>query len=87
MEKYIIPTLFIAVLISGAVYKLLTKKDSPSKIEDPFDGPVQRQSKTFHEADNFDMDLANAAYKEREQIKTRFVNDHMAHIMNIKKKK
>ncbi len=85
MTNYIIPIIALSILAIGAIYKLLTK-DSPSKIEDPFDGPIQRQSKEFHEADNFDMNLAHDAYKEREEIKTRVVNDHMAHIMNIKKK-
>ena len=92
MTNYIIPIIALSILAIGAIYKVMTKdrlltKDSPSKIEDPFDGPIQRQSKAFHEADNLDMDLAHDAYKEREEIKTRVINDHMAHIMNIKKKK
>lgn len=49
-------------------------KDSPPKIEDPFDGPIQRQSMRFHK-DNFDMNLAFEAYKEREEIKRKVIND------------
>ena len=54
-------------------------------MEDPLVGPIQRQSKKFHE-DNFDMNLEHEAYKERKVIERR-VNDHTAEIMNIKKKK
>ena len=86
MTNYIIPIIALSILVIGAIYKVMTK-DNPPKIKDPFDGPIQRKSKAFHEADNFDMNLAHDAYKEREQIKTRVINDHMAHIMNIKKKK
>ena len=86
MTNYIIPIITLSILVIGAIYKVMTK-DNPPKIKDPFDGPIQRQSKAFHEADNLDMDLAHDAYKEREEIKTRVINDHMAHIMNIKKKK
>jgi hypothetical protein len=89
MTNYIIPIIALSILVIGAIYKVMTKvmtKDSPSKIEDPFDGPIQRCAKAFHE-DNFDMNLAHDAYKEREQIKTRVINDHMSKIMNIKKKK
>lgn len=85
---YIIPILFVVVLVSGAIYKLLTKdvtEKITEKMEDPLVGPIQRQSKKFHE-DNFDMNLAHEAYKERKVIERR-VNDHMAEIMNIKKKK
>ena len=81
---YTIPIIFVVVLVAGAIYKLLTK-DVVEKMEDPLVGPIQRQSKKFHE-DNFDMNLAHEAYKERKVIERR-VNDHMAEIMNIKKKK
>jgi len=81
---YIIPILFVVVLVSGAIYKLLTK-DVSEKMEDPLVGPIQRQSKKFHE-DNFDMNLAHEAYKERKEIERR-INDHIAEVMNIKKKK
>jgi hypothetical protein len=63
MTKYIIPTLFISLLIAGAVYKLLTKKD---------DTPENKETKE--------------TYKENTTSR-RVVNEHMAHIMNIKKKK
>lgn len=84
---YIIPILFVVVLVSGTIYKLLTKdvKDVSEKMEDPLVGPIQRQSKKFHE-DNFDMNLAHEAYKERKEIERR-INDHIAEVMNIKKKK
>jgi len=61
MTNHIIPILFIALLIAGAVYKLLTKKD----------------------------DTENKEVKEtyKNTTSTRVINDHMAHIMNIKKKK
>jgi hypothetical protein len=59
MTNYIIPILFIALLIAGAVYKLLTKKD---------DTPENKEVK-------------------ENTTSRRVVNDHMAHIMNIKKKK
>jgi|LakMenEpi03Aug12_release.lakeMendotaPanAssembly.Ray.scaffolds.fasta_scaffold3536764_1 hypothetical protein len=62
MTNYIIPILFIALLIAGAVYKLLTKKDDTENKE------------------------VKETYKEN-TTSTRVINDHMAHIMNIKKKK
>jgi hypothetical protein len=62
MTNYIIPILFIVVLITGAVYKLLTKKD---------DTPENKEVKEI--------------YKEN-TTSTRVINEHMAHIMNIKKK-
>ena len=82
---YIIPILFVVVLVVGSIYKLLTK-DVTEKMEDPLVGPIQKQCKEFHEADNFDMNLAHEAYKERKGIEKR-INDHMAEVMNIKKKK
>jgi hypothetical protein len=92
MTNYI-PIVALSILVI-VIYKLLTKystskiEDSTPKIEDPFDGPIQRKSKAFHDADNFDMNLAHDAYKERELIITGgFINDHIAEIMNIKKKK
>ncbi len=84
MIDYIIPIGALSILVIGVIYKVLTKDSSK---EYPFDGPIQKQSKAFHDADNFDMNLAHDAYKEREEIKTRVINDHMAHILNIKKKK
>lgn len=77
MTGYII-SILLTVIISVFIHKVISKKDI-YKIEDPFDGPIQRQSKAFHEADNFDMNLAHETYKEREKIKTR--------VINIKKKK
>ena len=62
MTKYIIPTLFIAVLIVGAVYKFLTKKN---------DTPENKEVKETY----------------KENTTRRVINDHMAEIMNIKKKK
>lgn len=62
MTNYIIMGLFLLILLIGACYKVLTKDNT--EIEDPFDGPIQRQSKSLHESDNFDMDLANEAHKE-----------------------
>lgn len=57
MTNYIIPILFITILIAGAIYKVMTKKDDTSE-------------------------------KETENTTSRrVINDHMAHIMNIKKKK
>ncbi len=84
MIDYIIPIGALSILVIGVIYKVLTKDSSK---EYPFDGHIQKQSKAFHDADNFDMNLAHDAYKEREEIKTRVINDHMAHILNIKKKK
>ena len=62
MAKYIIPILFITVLIVGAIYKVMTKKD----------GTEQEEVKE--------------TYKENSTSR-RVINDHMAEIMNIKKKK
>jgi len=62
MAKYIIPSLFIAVLITGAVYKILIKKD---------DTPENKEVKETY----------------KENTTRRVINDHMAEIMNIKKKK
>jgi hypothetical protein len=62
MTKYIIPSLFIAVLITGAVYKILIKKD---------DTPENKEVKETY----------------KENTTRRVINDHMAEIMNIKKKK
>lgn len=60
MTNYIIPILFIVVLIAGALYKLLTNKDD--------DKPENKETK-------------------KNTTSTRVINDHIAEIMNIKKKK
>ena len=87
MTNYI-PIIGLSILAIGAVYKLISKKDvTESEEEDPFDGPVQKNCREYHKGDNLDTDLANEAYKEREEIKGRVINDHIADIMNIKKKK
>lgn len=59
MIDYIIPIIALSILVIGAVYKLLTKKD---------DTPENKEVK-------------------ENTTSTRVINDHMAHIMNIKKKK
>lgn len=82
MRNYII--LFMAIIT--AIYKLLTRKKEviEDKIQDPFDGPIQQKCKSLPVVD---PELAHAAYKERQEIKTRVINDHIAEIMNIKKEK
>ncbi len=62
MTNYIIPILFITILIAGAVYKILIKKD---------DTPENKEVKETY----------------KENTTRRVINDHMAEIMNIKKKK
>ena len=62
MTNYIIPILFIKILIAGAVYKILIKKD---------DTPENKEVKETY----------------KENTTRRVINDHMAEIMNIKKKK
>ena len=59
MTNYIIPIIGLSILVIGAVYKLLTKKD---------DTPENKEVK-------------------ENTTSTRVINDHMAEIMNIKKKK
>ena len=62
MTNYIIPILFITILIAGAVYKILIKKD---------DTPENKEVKETY----------------KENTTRRVINDHMAEIMNSKKKK
>ena len=47
MTNYIIPIIGLSILVIGAIYKVMTK-DSPPKIEDPFDGPIQRPVSYTH---------------------------------------
>ena len=62
MTNYIIPILFITILIAGAVYKILIKKD---------DTPENKEVKETY----------------KENTTRRVINDHLAEIMNNKKKK
>lgn len=57
MTNYIIPIIALSILVIGAVYKVMTKKDETSE------------------------------KKTENTTSRRVINDHMAHIMNIKKKK
>ncbi len=57
MTNYIIPIIALSILVIGAIYKVMTKKDETSE------------------------------KKTENTTSRRVINDHMAHIMNIKKKK
>ena len=70
MTNYI-PILFIIVLIVGAVYKVLTNKDNSSTVLTNKDNSLTNNVKTSN---------------ENKEVKTRVINDHIAEIMNIKKK-
>ena len=70
MTNYIIMGLFLLILLIGASYKVMTKKDETLE-EDTF-----TDSKKINNID-----------KKTEEVKRRVINDHMAEIMNIKKKK
>jgi hypothetical protein len=63
MINYIIPIIGLSILVIGAVYKVMTKKDDTTSEQE-----------------------VKETYKEN-TTSTRVINDHMAHIMNIKKKK
>lgn len=71
----IIIGLSLLILLIGASYKVMTKKDEPLEEEkDTLDVPMK--SKKFNTTD-----------KKTEEVKKRVINDHMAEIMNIKKSK
>lgn len=75
MINYILIT--ILIVIGSVLYKISKsnkKPENPIPVSDTFDGPIQRQSMRFHK-DNFDMNLAFEAYKEREEIKRKVIND------------
>lgn len=46
------------------IYKINQKSD----MIDPFDGPIQRQSRNYHLNDNLDIDLVSRAYRERQNL-------------------